>query len=149
LIVVESMARRTRLSGSAVVDSSSLSHFVLWGWHIGVCKNMNRVSWDKSTSHHHLPFTSKNMEEGERTTVKQEPPQEEQQQRTKLLVPLPSLPKTPPCNPGPATVVLEGPPAKRAKKTRITPTLISLPPVSTTTTTVVAAVGNTTTNNTT
>jgi chromatin assembly factor 1 subunit B len=88
-----------------------------------------------------------NFEPGELGQVYQPPITEEvvetvkEEERSKLL--LPSLPTLPPCEPGQATV-LEGPPAKRAKKTRITPTLISSSPVSTTTTVVA---GNTTTTN--
>jgi chromatin assembly factor 1 subunit B len=78
-----------------------------------------------------------NFEPGELGQVYQPPIEEEeevkQEERPKLL--LPSLPTIPPCEPGQATI-LEGPPAKRSKKTRITPTLISSSPASTTTTVV-------------
>lgn len=43
---------------------------------------------------------------------------------TTTIIPPEALPEIPPCEPGQA-VVLEAPPAKRAKKTRIAPTLVS------------------------
>jgi hypothetical protein len=59
----------------------------------------------------------------------EESPEEEAERPT--VVQPEELPLIPPCEPG-QTTVLQAPPAKRAKKTRITPTLISTSPVTST-----------------
>lgn len=74
-----------------------------------------------------------NFAEGELGTIYKQPmavdaPKEETPKPTPIVVkPAEQLPVIPPCEPG-QSAVLEAPPAKKAKKTRVTPTLISTSP---------------------